>query len=131
MKAWGGISSLQFGLSAMYTAGVVNRGCRIRDIVRWMSEAPARLLGVDKRKGQIDVGFDADFVILDASKQFEVKKEDIVFKNKFSAYEGSVLTGVVTHTILRGQVLVNNGKMALAKPAGELLLVSRSSVKKT
>jgi len=90
-----------------------------------MSEAPARLLGVDRRKGQIEVGFDADFVILDTSKQFEVKKEDIVFKNKFSAYEGSVLTGVVTQTILRGQVLVNNGKLAAAKPSGELILVSR------
>src|SRR5688572_32935485 len=52
--AWGGIASLQVALPAVWT-GARDRGAALTDVVRWMSEAPARLAGLP-RKGAIAVG---------------------------------------------------------------------------
>src|SRR5262249_49372371 len=52
MKAWGGISSLQLGLAAVWTEAR-SRGARVRDLAEWMSAAPARLAGLAGRKGAI------------------------------------------------------------------------------
>ena len=45
MKAWGGISSLQLGLAAVWT-GARARGASVEDVSRWMCAAPARLAGL-------------------------------------------------------------------------------------
>ena len=51
-NAWGGISSLQFGLSSIWTEAV-KRGATIEDLTRWMCEKPAEFLRLTGRKGQI------------------------------------------------------------------------------
>jgi allantoinase len=60
--AWGGIASLQLSLSAAWT-GARGRHLGPQRIAEWMSAAPARLAGLDDRKGRIAPGFDADLAI--------------------------------------------------------------------
>jgi len=60
--AWGGIASLQFGFAAVWAAAA-RRGVPLADVVRWMSAGPAALAGLD-HKGRLEVGADADLVIL-------------------------------------------------------------------
>ncbi|GAA4891515.1 hypothetical protein GCM10025789_05520 [Tessaracoccus lubricantis] len=55
--AWGGISSLQLGLSLMWTEGR-RRGISLEQVLGWMSEKPARLAGL-LHKGRITQGYDA------------------------------------------------------------------------
>ena len=62
MSAWGGISSLQYGLPLMWTEGR-KRGLTIQDVLRLMSAGPAKLAQLESRKSKIQAGFDADFVI--------------------------------------------------------------------
>ena len=59
--AWGGISSLEIGLPVVWTEAR-RRGVALDDVVRWMAERPARLVGL-RRKGQTRVGYDADFCV--------------------------------------------------------------------
>ena len=81
MKAWGGISSLQLGLAAIWTeARARDRG--IRDVVEWMCAAPARLAGVNDRKGSILAGYDADLVIWDPDADFTVDAASLEHKNR-------------------------------------------------
>jgi len=106
MGAWGGISTLGFGLSLLWTEGR-KRNVPIGKIVQWMSEKTASHAGLGDRKGKIAVGYDADFVIWNPDVQYTVTKEALQFKNKLTPYEGLVLSGRVEQTILRGNLIYN------------------------
>ena len=109
MKAWGGISSLQIGLAAVWTAARA-RGATPIDLARWMSAAPARLAGLAAKKGAIRAGHDADFAIWDPEAAFTVDAATLEHKNPVSAYQGRTLTGAVMRTILRGETIYERGK---------------------
>jgi allantoinase len=99
--AWGGIASLQFGLSIVWTECVA-RDLGLDHIARWMSEAPARLAGL-KNKGAIAEGRDADFAIFDPDANYTVTEAIIEHRNKTTPYLGQTLRGVVQETWLRGR----------------------------
>ncbi|MBX3218541.1 MAG: allantoinase AllB [Labilithrix sp.] len=104
MKAWGGISSLQLGLAAVWTEARA-RGRSVRDVVEWMSAAPARLAGVHGRKGAIAAGFDADLVIWDPDADFVVDAAVLEHRNKITPYQARSLRGMTLRTILRGETI--------------------------
>jgi allantoinase len=108
-EAWGGISSLQFGLSLIWTA-IQKRGYSMKHLVKWMCERPARLVDLEEIKGKIQKGFQADFVIWNPEAAHTIKKSDILFKNKMSAYEEHRVLGVVEQTILRGENIYHRNK---------------------
>jgi allantoinase len=99
--AWGGIASLQFGLPIVWTEGRA-RGASVVDMARWMSEAPAKLAGLES-KGVIEEGRDADFVVWRPEASFTVTTECILHRNKVTPYMGQTLEGAVTATYLRGE----------------------------
>lgn len=72
MAAWGGISTLGLGLSLLWTEGR-KRGVAIGKIVQWLCVATAKHAGFEGRKGQLEVGYDADIVIFNPEAQFEVR----------------------------------------------------------
>ncbi len=112
MKAWGGISSLELGLRAVWT-GARARGMTIVDVVRLMCEAPARLIGMTGRKGVIAVGADADFCFFDPDADFVCDKDVLQHKNKISPYDRRTMKGRVHRTILRGTTIYEDGEFTL------------------
>lgn len=100
-QAWGGIASLQLGLTSVW-AQAHNRGVDLPTLSRWLSTAPARFAGLSARKGEIAVGRDADLVVWDPDACCEVGAEDLHFKHKVSPYIGQTLRGQVLQTWLRG-----------------------------
>ena len=119
LEAWGGIAALQFSLPVIWTQAE-KRGFGLRELTRWMSEAPAKLAGLDKRKGKLTKGFDADIVIWHPEKEFKVVPENIYFKNKITPYAGMNLRGVVETTYVRGAKVYEHGQFA-ADADGKLL----------
>ncbi len=101
VAAWGGISSLQIGLAAVWTAARP-RGISLVDVVRWMATAPAARVGLP-RKGRIEVGADADLAVLAPEESFVVDVSRLHHKNQVSAYAGRTLQGVVRRTFLAGR----------------------------
>ncbi|CAK9803183.1 Probable allantoinase 1 [Anthophora plagiata] len=120
LTAWGGISSLQFGLSLLWTAARL-KGIGLTEVSRLLSAAPAKLCGLDNRKGTIAVNMDADFVIWDPEKKFKVERNRIFFKNKLTPYENRILYGKVEATVLRGEYIFKDNQLC-EKPIGNLLL---------
>lgn len=96
--AWGGIASLQIGLPVVWTQAR-ERGHRIADVVRWMAERPAALVGL-ARKGRIAPGCDADLAVLAPDEPYVVGL--LQHKNPITPYAGRELRGVVRGTWLRG-----------------------------
>jgi len=117
--AWGGISSLQLALPALWT-GARERGLTISDVAAWMSAAPARLAGLDGRKGAIAPGYDADLVIWDPEASFTVEPERLHHRHKLTPYAGRTLYGVVKRTVLRGETIYQDGDL-VGTPGGRLL----------
>ena len=100
-EAWGGIASLQVGLSAVWT-GARERGHSLAEVVGWMATAPARLAGlVDK--GRIAPGAAADLVIFAPDEGTTVDVRRLAHRNPVTPYDGRALTGVVRGTWLRGR----------------------------
>jgi allantoinase len=109
-KAWGGIASLSLGASVLWT--VIGESAGLGDLARLMADSPARLAGVEARKGRIAVGFDADLVAFAPEESFTLTAGDLHFRHAVSPYVGERLTGRVKRTILRGQTVFADGQFA-------------------
>ncbi|XP_053633609.1 allantoinase [Cherax quadricarinatus] len=118
--AWGGISSLQFGLSVFWT-GAQARGFTLQDVVKCMSLAPATQASLQQRKGALRVGLDADFVIWDPTETFTINESMILHRNKLTPYLGKTVRGKVYKTVLRGNVIYDRGNFCTAVPRGKFV----------
>ena len=118
--AWGGIASLQLGLPVVWTAAR-RRGFGPEHVARWMARAPARLAGLGGRKGAIAAGADADLVVWDPDAELRVDARALEHRHAVTPYAGSVFSGVVLRTYVRGTPVHDRGQFA-APPAGRLLL---------
>jgi allantoinase len=116
--AWGGIASLQLGLSAVWTAARL-RGRSLDDVVRWMATAPASLAGLTA-KGQLAPGCDADLVAFDSEDSYVVDPARLQHRHPVTPYAGRSLTGRVRQTWLRGTTLLEAG-VPDGAPVGRLL----------
>ena len=115
--AWGGISSLQLGLSAVWIEAR-RRDFTLVDVARWMSETPARHAGL-RGKGLIEIGYDADFAVFAPDDGFVVDVERLHHKNAITPYADRPIAGVVRSTWLRGRRVDTTTEQA--KPFGRLL----------
>jgi allantoinase len=122
-EAWGGISSLQLGLSALWTEGR-RRGATLEQLSKWMSTAPARFAGLARDKGQLRPGFQADLVIWDPEQRYRVEEASLFFRHKLSPYLDREMFGRVRQTWLAGE-LVFDGVNHPHPPSGQLLLGRR------
>ena len=100
-QAWGGISSLQLGLPAIWTEARL-RGHALTDVVRWMAEVPARVARLHE-KGQIERGYHADFAVFAPDDAFVVDPARLYHRNRITPYAHRPLAGVVRSTWLRGR----------------------------
>jgi len=116
--AWGGISSLQLGLPAVWTQAR-QRGHSLADVARWMAAGPAALAGVPG-KGAIARGCDADLVAFDDTASFTVDPARLYHRHPVTPYAGRTLTGVVRRTWLRGQPAgpAPSGRLLARNPDG-------------
>lgn len=120
LRAWGGISSLQLSLPAVWTQ-MRDRGYSLERLAGWMCSGPAQLAGLANRKGRIGAGCDADLVIWRPEESFRVGASKLHHRHKLTPYMGEILYGVVESTILRGQVIYDGGKFPMP-PQGQVLL---------
>ncbi|HET6893671.1 MAG TPA: allantoinase AllB [Pyrinomonadaceae bacterium] len=125
LQAWGGISSLQLRLPIVWTEAR-KRDFSIRYIAEWLCSAPAKLVGLEKRKGSIDTGADADLVIWRPNDEFIVEPGMLHHKHKLTPYAGRRFQGTVQSTFLRGKKVYDVGEF-VGEPAGLLLTNTRNN----
>lgn len=84
--------------------------CSLEQVVHWMCETPARVWHVEG-KGRIEVGADADLVLVDLAKEQVVQDSDQVSKCGWSAWHGTTLTGWAVRTWVMGHEVFRDGKL--------------------
>lgn len=120
-KAWGGISGMQTMLPVLLTEGFHKRGLPLTSLVRMLTTNPARLYGLDAQKGAMQVGLDADLVVVDINKEWTLTKEQLFYKNQHSAYVGYSFKGMVMQTLVRGKTVFQDGKIVAEPGFGNLV----------
>ena len=105
----------------MYSEGVVKRGLPIWWLARVMAENPARIFGLYPRKGAIQVGSDADLLILDPKGDRIVTANDHRSNAGYTLFEGWQVSGRPWITLLRGKVLLNQGTLEQKPGYGKFL----------
>jgi allantoinase len=93
------------------------RGFDWSDIARWTATTPASLWHLAPRKGEIAIGADADFALLDPTTTWTVRGADLHHTHKWTPFEGKQVTGRVIRTLVRGVTVFHDGETA-SPPAG-------------
>ncbi|HEX4284228.1 MAG TPA: allantoinase AllB [Terracidiphilus sp.] len=119
-SAWGGIASLGLALPVLWT-GMQQRGINLEKIGIWMASGPARLAGLERTKGTLSAGADADFVVFDPEAEWTATTDDLHFRHKMSPFLGARLRGVVNETWLRGEPIYRQGQW-VGSPRGHELV---------
>jgi dihydroorotase len=80
-----------------------NGSVKLETIIKALTSNPAKILKINK--GNLSIGADADFSIVDINKPWIVKKEKLISKSKNTSIENKKLQGKVTSTFVRGKEL--------------------------
>lgn len=110
-----------FGGTEYLLAGLISegrkRGLSYSTIAELVSRNPADRFGLPG-KGDLAVGYDADFCLVDDTVDYEVRADDSLSAQEYTPFEGFNLTAKVTDTYLRGEVILRDGAIA-GRPRGQ------------
>lgn len=115
-----GAGSLRVSVPVFHDVAVNERGLSYPFLVAVMSRNPARTFGLPN-KGTLHPGTDADLVLFDPYERYTITADDSPSKQDFTIYDGREVTGCVTKTFLRGQLVANDGELVTDRPRGAFL----------
>lgn len=100
----------------------VNKGnISINDFARITSEAPAKIWGIYPQKGNLLPGADADITVVDLSMRKKISINELHSKSETSPYDGMDVQGFPAATIIRGAIVMRDGKLTGKKGYGTLI----------
>lgn len=104
-KAPFGIVALETAFPLLYTRFVKDtQQFSLSQLVRWMSEAPAKRFGFTK-KGMLKEGYDADMILVDINEMRKVNKNEFYSKGKNTPFDGWEAYGWVMKTYCAGKLV--------------------------
>jgi len=120
-----GFGGLETAIPLLLTE--VNRGrITLEQYVTWSSLAPAQVWGLYPRKGVLDVGSDADIVIVDLEREATIRADRFQSKSKITPFEGFRTKGQPVCTIVRGRVVMRDGALEGRPGWGRLVTSHRA-----
>jgi dihydroorotase len=107
IAGWPGVETM---LPLMLTE--VNNGkLTLSEIVRYMSEGPAKVWDMYPRKGSLQIGADGDLTIVDMKKEDVIRAEDLHSKSKLTPFDGWKVKGKPIYTIVGGRIVMEKGEI--------------------
>lgn len=107
----------------------VNQGrMSLRRLVEATSETPARVFGFHGRKGALKVGFDADLILVDMNRKEIIRGDRLHSKIKWTPFEGRKVRGIPVMTIVRGEIVMEDGEIVGAAGHGSFLPAAAQEV---
>ncbi|MEO3993555.1 MAG: dihydroorotase family protein [Desulfurococcaceae archaeon TW002] len=123
--AWGGIPSLEVMLPLVFTLGI--KKLSIMTLERYVevtSKNPARIAGIYPRKGALNIGSDADIVLIDPNYCFKVTADKLHHKVDWTPFEGLELCSWPRHVIINGQLVMKDREVILQNFRGSYVFLT-------
>ena len=114
-----GLSTLEFMMPVVWTHGVNTGRITLPRFVQVFCENPAKIFGMFPRKGSLRPGSDADITIWDPTRLHVVDEEHSV--SDLSTFKGMELLGMPVMTMVRGQVIVEDGRLVGSQGAAKYI----------
>jgi dihydropyrimidinase len=106
-----GIPGMESLVKLIYEEGVNCQKINLHTMVKLLCENPARIFGLYPQKGVLEVGSDADVVIFNPDLLYTIPQKNPHLNVDYSMYSGREGKGAAITTILRGDIIMNNGKL--------------------
>jgi dihydropyrimidinase len=116
-----GLAGVEHRLELLWHFGVVQGRISEERFVDVVATAPARLFGLQPRKGSLAPGADADIVLFDPAAEHVISAATAHMRVDVSVYEGFRCTGQVRTVLLRGRTLVRDREWVGGPPSGTYL----------
>ena len=116
-------------LSVTYDEGINSGWIGPCQLVRLLSENPAKIFGLYPKKGAIEKGSDADLVLFDPTLVQEIRQKALHSGAPYTVYEGRKCLGKPVLTMQRGRILIENGEMKEAPGIGNISPTKITKVK--
>jgi hypothetical protein len=115
-------NGIEYNLAVMMSEGVNGNRLPVERVVEVCSTNPAKLFGLYPRKGTIEVGTDADMVVVDLDATTTIDDDFYhTMEPRWSSYHGKTVSGLPTHTIVDGELAVERGDLLVEKGGGRYL----------
>lgn len=105
----------------LYDAGVNGGRISLPRLVQLLSENPARIFGLYPRKGSLQVGSDADIVIVDPYTRHILSSETQHSRAGYTLYEGRECLGRACMTLQRGRIVLNQDRLMASPGDGRFI----------
>ena len=116
-----GLPGVETRIALLHHFGVRDGRISLNHLVELTSTNPAKLFGLYPRKGEIAPGSDGDVVVFDPDKDFTISVDTLATNCDFSPYEGWTVQGWPETVLLRGEVIVAEGKFVGRAGQGQFL----------
>ncbi len=110
-EAWGGIAGVQTLVPLMLTEGVHRRGMALEQFATLLSFNPAKIAGMWPQKGAIQIGADADLLIVDMEREWTVERDWLQSRHSHSPFLGWRMRGWLDRVLRRGQTVAHHGEV--------------------
>ncbi len=126
-EAWAGADGIQMILRVLLSEGI-NKGrlsfSRLLDVT---SRRPAKIFGLYPKKGILQIGSDADFVIVDITREERITSDMMFSKCGWTLYEGMEMKGVPTMTFVRGTRVFHEDRTTVKPGHGRFLAMGEGN----
>ncbi|XMB67133.1 dihydropyrimidinase [Mycoplasmatota bacterium zrk1] len=105
----------------IFSKGVMENKISINKFVDICSTKPAKLFGMYPKKGTIEVGSDADIIIIDTNSESKITVDNLHENVDYSPYENIKIKGKLLYTISRGEIIVKDNEFLQEKGRGQFV----------
>jgi dihydropyrimidinase len=120
-NAPGGIPGVETRVPLLFSEGVLKDRIDLNRFVQLISTNPARIMGLSPQKGTIEIGTDADLMILDPVEEKIIRTEVLHQRVDYTPFAGMTIKGWPTTVMLRGEILVRDGNFLGSKGFGQYI----------
>ena len=110
-EAWGGITGVQTLVPLMLTEGVHRREMPLEQFAKLLSENPAKIAGLWPQKGAIQVGADADLMLVDLNREWTINSSWLKSRHPHSPFIGLKIKGWISRVLSRGRAAAVDGQV--------------------
>jgi dihydropyrimidinase len=122
-----GHNGIETRMGVFFSGAVAERRLSMRRFVELTAERPAKLFGLFPKKGVIAPGSDADMVLIDPNANHTIRQSGLHSQCDYSVWDGWRCAGYPITTMLRGEILVENGEWVGPEGTGEFVASRRPS----